>query len=69
MVIAQGHVILTNKGSWTSGVRFTGLPFTTTSTVENGGSVTLSLTAYDGTNLAPYIISSSTRFYIGCVKD
>ena len=71
MVIAHGSVVLTNKGSWTGGVRFEGLPFTvgaTQANLTNTGNVTLGLTAYDGSNIAPYSIAASTRFYIDVSK-
>ena len=72
MIIAQGSVVLTNKGSWTGGVRFAGLPIAAAGSSQgnfsNSGSVTLGNTAYDGSNITPYIIESSTTFYIDVSK-
>jgi hypothetical protein len=67
-VIANGQIILTNKGSWTSVVRIAGLPFTVGSSVPCAGPCTLGEVVYDGTNLATYAIGASTNFYIDVSK-
>ena len=67
-VIANGQIILTNKGSWTSVVRIAGLPFTVGSAVPCAGPCTLGNVVYDGTNLVTYAIGASTNFYIDVSK-
>ena len=63
-VIANGTITLTDKGSWTSGVRIAGLPFAVGVDVPCAGPCTLGDVAYTGTNLVTYAIGSSTNFYI-----
>lgn len=63
-VIANGTISLTDKGSWTSGVRIAGLPFAVGADVPAAGPCTLGDVAYTGTNLVTYAIGSSTNFYI-----
>ena len=63
-VIAKGQIVLTNKGSWTSGVRIAGLPFAVGANVPCAGPCTLGEVAYSGTNLVTYAIGSTTNFYI-----
>ena len=63
LVTVQGQSILTNKGSYTGGVRFNGLPIPPSANIPCAGNVTLGSVAYIGTNLAAYVNTNST-FYI-----
>jgi hypothetical protein len=67
LVTLQGQSVLTNKGSYTGGVRFNGLPIPPSSNIPCAGNVTLGSVAYDGTNLAVYVNTNST-FYIDVSK-
>jgi len=67
LVTLQGQSVLTNKGSYTGGVRFSGLPIPPSSNIPCAGNVTLGSVAYDGTNLAIFVNTNST-FYIDVSK-
>ena len=63
LVTLNGQCILTNKGSYTGGVRFNGLPIVPSISVACAGNVTLGSVTYIGTNLAVFVNTNST-FYI-----
>jgi hypothetical protein len=67
-VICKGKLVLTDKGSWTSAVRFEGLPFSTAITQECTGTMTLGNVSYDGSSFAVYVIAGSTNFYVDVSK-
>ena len=63
LVTLNGQCVLTNKGSYTGGVRFNGLPIVPSISVACAGNVTLGSVTYIGTNLAVFVNTNST-FYI-----
>jgi hypothetical protein len=73
MVFATAEVVLTNKGSWTSSVRFAGLPFTTSGATETAmGSVILGTVDFSAGQLYanPRAVGgNSTTFYIDITSD
>jgi hypothetical protein len=72
-VFATAEIVLTDKGSWTSGARFTGLPFTNSGATEIAfGSVILGFVDFAAGQLYAVPTSvrvNSTTFYIDIISD
>ena len=72
-VFATAEIVLTNKGSWTSGARFAGLPFTTLGSTEvTFGAVILGFVDFAAGELyaAPRGTGgNSSSFYIDIISD
>jgi hypothetical protein len=72
LVTIHWKLTLTNKGSWSGEVRFTGLPFTPAFTLNGAGSIELGNVNYTGDsvgNVNTYITASQTYWRPRYTKD